>query len=156
MWSCCHLLCCLGFTFIQPFCTSCLEKILQHLLKSWFGGAENSLSFCLSVKLLNSPSYLNEILAGYSNLGYSLSLLEVCPAIPFWPGGFLLIDQLLSLWQSLCVLFVVSPLLLLIFVFCVWSLLIWLICVLGCFVPCVYPVWDSGSQTGPVLDLCKE
>ena len=28
----------------------------------------NSLSFCLSVKLLISPSYLNEILAGYSNL----------------------------------------------------------------------------------------
>ena len=30
----------------------------------------NSLSFCLSVKLLISPSYLNEILAGYCNLGY--------------------------------------------------------------------------------------
>ena len=29
----------------------------------------NSLSFCLSVKLLICPSYLNEILAGYSNLG---------------------------------------------------------------------------------------
>ena len=29
----------------------------------------NSLSFCLSVKLLSSPSYLNKILAGYSNLG---------------------------------------------------------------------------------------
>ena len=29
----------------------------------------NSLSFCLSVKLFISPSYLNEILAGYSNLG---------------------------------------------------------------------------------------
>ena len=29
----------------------------------------NSLSFCLSVKLLISPSYLNEILAGYSNPG---------------------------------------------------------------------------------------
>ena len=29
----------------------------------------NSLCFCLSVKLLNSPLYLNEILAGYSNLG---------------------------------------------------------------------------------------
>ena len=29
----------------------------------------NSLSFCLSVKFLISPSYLNEILAGYSNLG---------------------------------------------------------------------------------------
>ena len=32
----------------------------------------NSLSFCLSVKLLNSPSYLNEILPGYSNLGCRL------------------------------------------------------------------------------------
>ena len=29
----------------------------------------NSLSFCLSVKLLISPSYLNEILAWCSNLG---------------------------------------------------------------------------------------
>ena len=32
----------------------------------------NSLSFCFSVKLLISPSYLNEILAGYSNLGCKL------------------------------------------------------------------------------------
>ena len=32
----------------------------------------NSLSFCLPVKLLISPSYLNEILAGYSNLGCRL------------------------------------------------------------------------------------
>jgi len=32
----------------------------------------NSLSFCLSVKLLISPSYMNEILAGYSNLGCRL------------------------------------------------------------------------------------
>ena len=31
--------------------------------------ALNSLNFCLSVKLLISPSYLNVILAGYSNLG---------------------------------------------------------------------------------------
>ena len=29
----------------------------------------NSLNFCLSVKLFISPSVLNEILAGYSNLG---------------------------------------------------------------------------------------
>ena len=29
----------------------------------------NSLSFCLSVKLFISPAYLNELLAGYSNLG---------------------------------------------------------------------------------------
>ena len=39
-------------------------------------------------------------------------------------------------------LFVVFPLLLLMFVLCDWSLLIWLICVLGC-LPWVYPVWDS-------------
>ena len=32
----------------------------------------NSLSFCLSVKLLISPSYLNEILAGYNNRGCRL------------------------------------------------------------------------------------
>ena len=80
----------------------------------------NSLSFCLFVKLLNSPSYLNEILAGYSNLGGRLfSFITVCPAIPFWPEEFLLKDQLLSLWESLCVLFFVSTLLLLIFVLCV-------------------------------------
>ena len=30
---------------------------------------QNSLSFCLSEKLLISPSYLSEILAGYNNLG---------------------------------------------------------------------------------------
>ena len=30
----------------------------------------NSLNFCLSEKLLISPSILNEILAGYSNLGF--------------------------------------------------------------------------------------
>ena len=30
---------------------------------------QNSFSFCLSEKLLISPSYLNEILAGYNNLG---------------------------------------------------------------------------------------
>ena len=29
----------------------------------------NSLSFCLSVKLVICPSYLNKILAGYSNMG---------------------------------------------------------------------------------------
>ena len=32
----------------------------------------SSLSFCLSVKLLISPSYLSEILTGYSNLGCRL------------------------------------------------------------------------------------
>ena len=37
------------------------------MLKSWFSGAVFS-ELCGSVKLLISPSYLNEILAGYSNL----------------------------------------------------------------------------------------
>ena len=62
-----HLLYCFGFKFIHPFCASCLEKILQHLLESWFGRAEFS-QLCWSVKLLISPSYVNEILAGYSKL----------------------------------------------------------------------------------------
>ena len=71
----------------------------------------NSLSFCLSVKLLISPSYLNEILAGYSNLGCRLFpfITLSMSYIPFWPQEFLLKDQLLSLWESPCVLFVVFP-----------------------------------------------
>ena len=48
----------------------------------------NSLSFCLSVKLLNSPSYLNEILAGYSNLGCRLfsfiNLSMFCHSLLAW------------------------------------------------------------------------
>ena len=79
----------------------------------------NSLSFCLSVKLLIFPSYLNEILAGYSNLGFSLSSLKYVLPFPSGLEEFLLKDQLLSIWESPCVLFVVFPLLLLIFVLCV-------------------------------------
>ena len=48
----------------------------------------NSLSFCLSVKLLISPSYLNEILAGYSNLGCRLfsfiTLSMSCHSLLVW------------------------------------------------------------------------
>ena len=36
----------------------------------------NSLSFCLSEKLLIFPSYMNEILAGYSNHGCIFFLLH--------------------------------------------------------------------------------
>ena len=81
----------------------------------------NYLSFCLSVKLLISPSYLNEILAGYNNLGCRLFafITLICPAIPSWPEESVLKDQLLSLWESPCMLFVVFPLLLLIFVLCI-------------------------------------
>ena len=75
----------------------------------------------MSVKLLNSPSYLNEILAGYSNVDCRLfsfiTLNMSCHSLLV--EEFLLIDQLLSLGGSLCVLLVVSPLLLLIVVLCV-------------------------------------
>ena len=47
-----------------------------------------SLSSCLSVKLLISPSYLNEILAGYSNLGcmfFSFITLSIsCHSLLAW------------------------------------------------------------------------
>ena len=95
----------------------------------------NSLSFCLSVKLFISPSYSNEILAGYSNLDCGffsfITLSMSCQSLLAWRVSMK--DQLLSLWESPCVLFVAFPLLLLIFTLCVWSLLIWLICVLGYF-----------------------
>ena len=45
--------------YISPF-NICCEASLVVL---------NSLNFCLSEKLFISPSILNEILAGYSNLG---------------------------------------------------------------------------------------
>ena len=45
----------------------------------------NSLSFCLSVKVLLSPSNLNEILAGQSNLGCKfflfITLNMSCPSL---------------------------------------------------------------------------
>ena len=48
----------------------------------------NSPSFCLSVKLLISPSYLNEMLAGYSNLGCRLfsfiTLSMFCHSLLAW------------------------------------------------------------------------
>ena len=66
-------------------------------------------------------------------VSFSLSSLYVCPAIPFWLEESLLNDQLLSLWGFPCVLFVAFPLLVLIFVLCVWSSVILLMCVLGCF-----------------------
>ena len=81
----------------------------------------NSPRFCLYVKLLISPSYLNEILDGYSNLGcrfFSFITLSM-PCLSFWPEEYLLKDQLLSLWESPCVLFLGFPLLLVIFVLCV-------------------------------------
>jgi len=46
---------------------------------------------------------------------FSLSVLYIYPAIPFWPAEFLLKDQLLNVWGSPCMLLVAFPLLLLVF-----------------------------------------
>ena len=59
----------------------------------------NSLNFCLSEKLLISPSVLNEILVRYSNLAYRFypfSSLNISWH-SFWPAVFLLKDQLLHM-----------------------------------------------------------
>ena len=85
--------------------------------------------------LLISPSYLNEILAGYSNLGcrfFSFITFSMsCHSLLAWR---VFIERSAVILMGIpCVLFVVFPLLLLIFVLCVWYSLIWLTCVLGCF-----------------------
>ena len=49
---------------------------------------QNSLSFCLSIKALISPSYLNEILSGYSNPGCMffsfITLSMFCHSLLAW------------------------------------------------------------------------
>ena len=71
----------------------------------------NSLRFCFFVKLLIYLSFLNEIYARYSILGYRFfSFITLSPAIRFWPEEYLLKDHLLSLWKSPCVLFCCFPL----------------------------------------------
>ena len=86
-WSHCHLLCCFGFNFINVFYVSHLEKSFSIC---WRAGLVvlNSLSFCLPVKLLISPSYLIEILAGYSILGCRffsfITLNRLCPFLLSW------------------------------------------------------------------------
>ena len=113
----CHWLYCFGFEFIHPFCVSCLEKIVSI---SWRAGLVvlNSLSFCLSVKLLISPSYLSEILAGYSHLGcrlFSFITLSVsCNSLLAWIVSIERSAVILVCYLEFpCVLFVVFPLLLL-------------------------------------------
>ena len=54
--------------YVSPFNISCKAGLVVL----------NSLKFCLSEKLFISPSILNEIPDGYSNLGYSLFCLFVC------------------------------------------------------------------------------
>ena len=91
----------------------------------------NSLNFCLSEKLFISQSILKEILDGYSNLG--------CRLFPFstlniFCHSFLAcrISAERSAVKRMGFPLYVSfafPLLLLIFFLCVYSLLVWLVCV---------------------------
>ena len=66
----------------------------------------NSLNFCLSGKLLISPSNLNKSLAGQSVPGYSffplLTLNISCHSL--WLVEFLLRNQLIILWEFPCTL----------------------------------------------------
>ena len=100
--------------YVSPFSICCKAGLV----------ALYSLNFCLSTKHLISPSKvdgeLNEIFAGVVNLavGFSLSVLKIYPAIPFWPAEFLLKDLLLIVWVSPCTLFITFPLLLLKFFLC--------------------------------------
>ena len=119
------------------FCRSCSSLVFPDYISPFNICCKagfvvlNSVNFYLSEMLLISPSILNEILAGYSNLGCRFS--PFLPAIPFWPAEFLLKDQLLSIWGFTCMLPVAFPLLLLIFFLCVQFMLVWLACVLACF-----------------------
>ena len=104
----------------------------------------NSLSFRLSVEFLNSPSYLNEILAGYSNLGCSsfsfITLSMSCHS---------LLACRASLERSAVILMGIP-----LCVICCFSLAAFNVCSL-CLIfvnliyvswgvsPWVYPVWDS-------------
>ena len=98
------------------------------------------LSFCLSVKLLISPSYLNEILAGYSNLGFSFfsftTLSMSCHSLLAWRVS---IERSAVILMGIP-LYVICSFSLAAFNICIWASLIWLICFLGCFtlgLPCL-------------------
>ena len=64
-------------------------------------------------------------------------------AIPFWFVEFLLRNQLINSWEFPYMLFVIFPLLLLIFYLCLWFLSVWLLGVSQCGPPWVYPAWNS-------------
>jgi len=66
-----------------------------------------SLSFCFSVNLLISPSHLNEILAGYSNLGCRffsfLTLSMSCHSFMAWRVSIER-SAVILMWIPLCVI----------------------------------------------------
>ena len=57
--------------FCRSFSFSCISWLCKSLIICYKAGLVvlNSINFCLSEKLFISPSILDEILAGYSNLG---------------------------------------------------------------------------------------
>ena len=61
-----------GVGFVDPFSSIVFINCISPFNICCNAGLVvlNSLNFCLSEKLFISPSILNEILAGYSNLGY--------------------------------------------------------------------------------------
>ena len=84
MCSCCHFLNCLGFDFVDLFSSVVLlDYIIPFKICCKAGSVVlNPLNFCLSEKLFISPSILNEILAGYSNLGcrcFPFNTLNISP-----------------------------------------------------------------------------
>ena len=92
-------------------------------------------AFCLSVELLISPSYLNEILAGYSNLGCRLfsfcTLSMSCHSLLAWRVSIERSAVILT-GILLCVICCFSLAALNICSLCL-TFVNWLICVLGCF-----------------------
>ena len=84
-----------------------------------------------SVKLLISPSYLNEILAGYSNLGWRFfSFITLSMSWHSFLAWRVSIERsaVILMGIPLCIICCFS-----LAAFNICSLLIWLICVLGCF-----------------------
>ena len=106
----------------------------------------NSLSFCLPVKLLISPSYLNEILAGYSNLGCRLfsfiTLSMSCHSLLAWRFSIER-SAVIFMGTLLCVICCFFLAALNICSLCLTFVSLINMC-LGSVLPSVYPsVWDS-------------
>ena len=71
---------CCGFVFCRSFLSLVFTgyvNLFSICCKAWLG-VLNFLNLCLSVKFLISPLILNEIFAGYSNLGCRLFCSFVC------------------------------------------------------------------------------
>ena len=111
----------LGVDFVDPFSSLVFLNYISPFNIYCKTGLVvlNSPNFCLSEKLFIYLSILNEILAGYSNLGcrfFPFNTLNIsCHSL--LACRVLLKDQLLSVWGFPCML-LVSPLLLLIFSLC--------------------------------------